>query len=267
MKKRRSPKPKPIILSPTWLSKWYELGCPAAWKYGQDWSPLEGQETRERGLAVHRLLSGQFEKRDVDDKIALRMYERLETLRRDRGLTILKDKRGKPLVEVWQTFPLPGFPGVYWRRCLDAVAMTLEEKIVIVDWKTHLGRGWKTLPTKDGTSLVAPQSLGFQSPGYTLSPPWEVWEKWGLPPEAWPTQMLYLVGPAFGEGQIFSYATEAKSVQNFFNAVRGMLAAFTLGTFPKVYGAHCLVCDFKKVCFEMPGWKAAYTARRREKRK
>jgi len=238
-----------IYLSPSSLTRWfnqYDLDgklfhCPAAWDYGRKYERLEPQPIAEQGIAVHKLLEGSLAPSDVTDTQTLTMFTKIAEVREMLGLTILH-------AEVRQEIKL--LVGVTLVRIIDAIAKTKGGDFVLLDYKSTPGNGWKVMPNS-----IAPQSLGFQSPGYLMPPSLDKTKVLGL--KTWPKTILYLIGPARGPAQYFTYESSAEDFVHFTKAAAQVAYVIRKNTFPKVKGKHCLNCPFQGPCYDLPDWRAA----------
>jgi hypothetical protein len=245
----------PIRLSPTRLYRWYALGCPAAWDYERRWTPVEPNPIFKLGTEVHKLLDGTLKPEEITHRSAYTIYLKLVELKSALGLTVCLDQNQKPLVEIKQEWRIAGTPEIEFVRKVDFIGTLPDGETVLVDWKTHLGYGWKML-LNESNELFAPQALGFQSPSYLIPPPQALLDLIGL--SEWPTLILYLVGPARGPAQRFKFEWEQNAEDNFLFALHQAAAAASTGYFPKVYGRHCHDCEMAGPCFQAPGWSEAY---------
>lgn len=241
----------PIRLSPTNLSRWFTLGCPAAWDFSYNYSPVEKNEFAEFGTHVHTII----EKTDLDftpTKAEVQAAGKLWAYANQLGLHDFDP----PIAEIKQEWKLA--PGVVFVRKIDRIMSNAGGEPVIVDWKTHAGYGWKRKPG-EGMSIITPQSIGTQTPGYFLPPPKKVLEESGL--TRWPTAMYYIVSPARGPAQAFYEERNDESDQNFQTllklALEGIRTSQKEG-FPKNYGKQCFECEFFALCFQTPGYAEQY---------
>lgn len=248
-----------IKLTPSNLAYWFESGCPAAWKFDQEWESLESKEWAERGTLVHSMMDGLVLRKDVEDRMALSFYDKLRDYWHDSGWKMLHDLDGKPLNELKQKFKIA--PGVLLSRRLDRIALVDDGRAAIIDWKTTPGYGWKSV-VDSGLNLVYPQANGFQSIGYLLPPPKDEHEKFRLPKHfKWPRRMYYVVAPLRGAIQVIRYDWSEEAHQNFIHATEVAIPSIKRGHFPKIPGKHCHDCRFKALCWQTPGWEDGYRQR------
>lgn len=248
-----------VKLTPSNLTYWYESGCPAAWDFDREWEALGSKEWAERGTLVHSMMEGTLKRADVDDKLALAFYDKLNEFWVASGWTAIKDLDGKPLDEVKQRFRIA--PGVDISRKIDRLATDENGKPLIIDWKTTPGYGWKTVTGVDYTN-VYPQAHGFQSIGYLLPPPADEWAKRRMPKKLkWPKRMVYVVAPLRGAVQVLSYEWSDEDYENFVQATEVVSVAAKKERFPKIMGKACFDCRYKALCHESPGWEGQYRRR------
>lgn len=240
-------------ISPTSLSRWFSLGCPAAWHFERTWSSHTPDPIFEVGKQVHRLLEGKLAPTDVTDRRVLTIFRKLIELKSALGLTVVLGPDQTPLVELKQVWRL--MDEVDFVRKLDILATLPDGKTIIVDWKSHLGYGWKQL-VGPNYQTIAPQALTFQSPGYLLAPPKELLEQIGL--KEWPTIVYYLVGPIRGAAQTFIYEWRQDDENKLIEAIKHLAETINHNLQFKVYGQHCLGCPVGEICFETPGWQSRY---------
>jgi CRISPR/Cas system-associated exonuclease Cas4 (RecB family) len=60
------------------------------------------------------------------------------------------------------------------------------------------------------------------------------------------------------EVQIVGTKIDKKTVKTFMSSFLGVVAHINTGHFPLNPGDHCNYCDFKNICFDIPGWKKLY---------
>lgn len=241
-----------VRLSPTSLTKWYTSGCPAAWKFAQEWDVLTPNIHLVIGTLVHGLMDGQFsaDKPEPDYnpdwwQTAVTIYKKLLVFKADLGFTVVRNSRGEPMVEFKYEWDIAR--GLRYVCKADALVYDSQGVLALVDYKSTLGNGWKNFilsPEK----FVVPQAYGFQSESYLLKPPKKVRSKLGLD-DAWPERLYYLVGPARGPCQVFSYDKDKNEYANFKAALALAAVAIENGRFPKVKGKQCFDCDFARLCY------------------
>ena len=225
-----------IYLSPSSISSFFELKCPAAWKYSREWQFLEEEAIRfKQGTDAHALMEGKIEPESIEDATVLKYYDKLSEARRRLEIETIA-------TELWQEFEI--VKGVVFRRKIDLLARVKGHRMV-VDWKTS-GGGWKAF---EG---ITPQVLGFQSIGYLIPPP-DV--------EDWPKQLMYVVATAWGPVKTFTYTYNKEDHKNLLDAIQIIKQAHTAKRFPKVKGYTCGGCDYRFVCYETDGWESRYKAK------
>lgn len=262
MPKKSNPTPlrlPPVRLSPTTLANWYKSGCPAAWAFSRAFTQIEPNIHLQLGLAVHDLMQGLALPKDFPDglgKTAVTICAKLNDLKTTLGLTAVLDGQGKAIVE--RKYEWEVRPGVQYVCKIDLLAETPEGESVIVDWKSTLGNGWKSL-IADETHSFVPQALTFQSISYLLPPDAAAQAACGLPLErSWPKKLLYLVGPARGPCQLFEYRPHEEDYANFQIALELAAVAIRAGAFPKVHGRHCFECEWRDPCYQVEGWEQRF---------
>lgn len=233
------------------MQRWFECKCPAYWKFNKELVPKgPPNEFMERGLLVHAMLEGTIPRNEVKDGLALSIYNKLLAARRGLGLTIEKDKNGKPLVEVRQKFKFPGVPGVMWVRKIDAICRDVHGNLVVLDYKAA-GAVWKTIEV--GKEKIAPQAHTTQGPGYALASP---------KTKEWAKRIVFLVSGYRGPAAVpFTYTPTKVDFANLTAQVKLVARAVRDGNFPKIRGYACHACDFQAVCWNAPGWKKKYEER------
>lgn len=248
----------PVRLSPTTLANWYQLGCPAAWAFSRAWTALEPNIHLQLGTAVHELMQGQKLPETFPaglGKSATTIAAKLNELKTNLGLTAVLDAQQVPIVE--RKYDWEIVPGIQYVCKIDLLAETQAEETVIVDWKSTLGGGWRSLLI-DEAHTVFPQALTFQSISYLTPPSPEVQAVLLPPNRAWPRKLLYLVGPVRGPCQIFEYRRREEDYANFQVALQLAATALRAGTFPKVHGRHCLDCEWREPCYQVAGWEQRF---------
>lgn len=259
-----------VRLSPTSLTRWFTSGCPAQWNFSQHWDVLTPNSHLLVGNAVHGLLEGQFSTDDyagaaknlsgLTDEMwssAVRIFQKLLAFKADLGFTVLRNSRGEPMVEFKYEWRIS--PGIQYVCKVDFMGTDSEGQLVIVDYKSTLGNGWKDFVVGE-SNVVVPQKLGFQSESYLLIPPKAVRQKLGLGND-WPEKLYYLVGPARGPCQVFSYTKDKYEYANFKAALKLAAQAIEDSSFPKVKGKACFDCEFNKLCYQTFGVEQLYAAR------
>lgn len=251
-----------IYLSPSRLTAWYDMGCPAQWDYNNKWSTLETPRPLELGSKVHKALEDPEKYGDLqDDRQAELIYNKLRSIR-DTIIQEIIPINGK-YSEHFQRFEI-AFDRfiVVWTRKIDVIVRLFDGTSAILDYKIAMGRGWKSI--QSGGGIVYPQSLGFQSIGYLITDPVVVPAEWA----GWPDTMLYLVGSMSASPQVIRYDYDKKDYHNFMDLL--YLAAASIqesnkeSGFPKRYGKNCLECPFSAMCYEAPGYKDLYKKRKYE---
>lgn len=239
-----------IRLSPTSLQKWFELECPARWDFDWKWKRIGVDEKfLEVGSQVHALMeSGPDGWSEYPE--TQKFYDKMLNIVDHSGLTLVGPKERK------FTWELDN--GALWSIKIDDFAETQNEELVIVDYKTAWGKGWKMTP-----SGTVPQSLAFQSAAYLMPPPGRPMEPpdWPYDIPNWPKSIVYLVAPLWGPGQMFWFEWDEALEINLMNAINGAVAAMEKGGFPKVYGKACLDCPFQPKCYGEDGEEALYVPR------
>lgn len=258
-----------VRLSPTNLTRWYTSGCPAAWKFSQDYDVLTPNIHLVVGTTVHSLMEGSLsaDKPPQDQFMppewwtaAVNIYKKLLTWKADLGFTVVRNTKGEPLVEFKYEWDIA--PGIRYVCKADALVYDNDGVLAMVDYKSTLGNGWKNF-VLDAERFAVPQALGFQSESYLIKPPKKVRTKLGLD-DQWPEKMYYLVGPARGPCQVFSYAKDKEEYANFKAALKLAAIAIENGHFPKIKGKQCFECDFAWLCYgrkDLEGLFAAKPAR------
>lgn len=260
MPKKRPPPPKlaPVRLSPTALMAWYKLGCPAAWAFSRAFTQNEPNIHLQLGTAVHDLMQGIPLPKDFPEglgKTAVTIADKMNDLKTTLGLTVVLDTYNLPLVE--RKYEWEILPGIQYVCKIDLLAVTQDQETVIVDWKSTLGNGWRSI-TADEDHIFFPQVFTFQSVSY-LVPPSLVIQTDLLPGElAWPKKLLYIVGPARGPCQLFEYHPREEDYANFKIALQLAAHAIRAGNFPKVHGRHCLECEWREPCYQVEGWEQRF---------
>lgn len=254
-----------VRLSPTNLTRWYTSGCPAAWKFSQDYDVLTPNIHLAVGNMVHGLMEGALSADKPEPyfepdwwKAAVTIYKKLLTWKADLGLTVVRNDQGLPLVEFKYEWDI--LPGIRYVCKADALVFDSDGVLAIVDYKSTLGNGWKNFilsPEK----MVVPQALGFQSESYLIKPPKKVRTKLGLTEDVWPERLYYLVGPARGPCQVFHYDKDKQEYANFKAALKLAAASIQNGYFPKVKGKQCFECDFARLCYGRQDLEGLFAAR------
>ena len=253
-----------VRLSPTNLTRWFSAGCPAAWKFSQDYDVLTPNIHLVVGTFVHGLLEGSLSADDPQVPpewwaSAVTIYKKLLAWKADLGLTVVRNTRGEPMVEFKYEWDIA--PGIRYVCKADAMVYDANGDMAIVDYKSTLGNGWKNF-VLDAERFAVPQALGFQSESYLIKPPKKVRTKLGLNDGfVWPQKLYYLVGPARGPCQVFSYVKDKKEYANFKEALKLAANAISNGRFPKVKGKACFECDFNKLCYGRQDIDGLYAAK------
>lgn len=249
----------PIKLTPSNLAYWFSSQCPAAWKFDQEWESLASKEWADRGTLVHGMMEGMVARKDVEDKLALTFYDKLNAYWKESGFRAVLKPDGQPFNEIKQRFRIA--PGVDLSRKLDKLVYDEDGETLAIDWKTTPGYGWKAVTGPDYV-LHYPQAHGFQSIGYLLPPPVTEWERLGLPKRfKWPKRILYVVAPLRGAIQVLSYDWSKEGHENFVHATEVAIPSVKRKHFPKIEGKQCHECTFKALCHQTPGWETGYRLR------
>lgn len=249
----------PIKLTPSSLAYWFDSGCPAAWKFDQEWESLENKEWAERGTLAHAMMDGQVARATVEDKFVLAFYDKLSEFYKASGWQPLFDLDQRPMNELKQRFRIA--PGVDLSRRIDKAVVDTDGQNALVDWKTTPGYGWKAI-TDAGYELIYPQAHGFQSIGYLIPPPKEDWERLRLPKKfKWPKKIIYVVAPLRGPIQVLQYNWSQERYTNFVHATQVAIPSIKQKHFPKIQGKQCHDCRFKSLCYQTPGWETGYRKR------
>lgn len=230
-----------IWLSASSVTNWFAEGCPAAWKYGREFRPIEDDEASARGEAVHAMLAGELNPATVEDRLTLLMYEKIEATRRGLGIKLIRQAE-------WQEQLLEPFeiiPGVMWNRKPDALGKMPNYDQVVIDWKS--GAAWKVIQGVNN-KLIAPQSRTFQAVSYLIPPP-------GVRRRDWPSHMVFVTGPMRGNSQIFHYEYKKEDHTNLISALHLMKYAIENNLYPKVRGKWCVDCWFQRPCFGRSDWR------------
>lgn len=241
-----------LRLSPTKLQAWYEAGCPAKWDFDRKWESRIPNIFAETGTAVHALMDGSVRPSDDTDETVMQFYNKLRGMLDTYGITVM-------FTEVkleWQIFnDLLLEEPIIWAEKVDAIGTLTDGAPVIIDYKTNWGRGWK-----QHTDGRYPQSLIFQSSGYMMVPPKEVWNK-----TAWPKSLIYMVSPRYGQPQVIRYDYNEKDQENLIDAIDGaalsMAHFHNIDNWPKVRGKHCMDCPFIEPCYGNEKWEVNFKAR------
>ena len=195
------------------------------------------------GIEVHELLS---EGIPVDPTNDLLAWERAKTLE------LMADKLGYVILdrEVKHIAPLTKDIQVF--GVIDVLA-ELDGVPVLIDWKTA-ARTWKTIKTERG-EVVVPKAAGFQGPIYLTTPhPGSTSDYWGGG-GVWPSELHYLLAPTTGTTKRYKYYEEDVGRQNLIQAATLLKDAVDRGWFPKNQGYLCESCEWRNVCYKVPGWE------------
>lgn len=246
-----------IKLSQSALNFWFEAGCPARWHFSRDWRLKQSSEPLIRGSQVHEMLAGQRPAEKTEDRYVLPFYNKIVDLLRANDLELIEPP------ELDQRFEIK--PGVDWARVIDRLARRKSGELVMIDYKAG-GSQWKRL---ENTAIV-PQSLGTQAVNYLLPPPTDMPDElWPTKPE-WPTTLWFVVASFRGPADLIPYHLIPDDVNNFYGlldlAIAQIGAAKEAG-WPKAYGKVCLTCEFRQMCFDLPGWRKLYVRKRKRNSK
>lgn len=245
-----------IYLSPSSLASWYDMGCPAQWQFNRDWEPLEPNPVTEFGTKVHRMLEEpDYAAQEVlKDRRAESYYRKIKFVRDSITSEVLH-------TELRQRFNLTFVEygdgltcDVMWGRRIDLIATLRDGSTAIIDYKTHLGRGWRSL--KSNKKDVYPQSLGFQSMGYMAAPP-DIPE--GL--KEWPKTVIYIVGSLAAQAQVIRVDYTAGDMDTFLELVESAASIMAHSNYVPRPGKHCHDCRFAAMCYNQPGWRKMYKKR------
>lgn len=216
---------------------------------------------------VHNLMEGQLDAwsaiaHDAEAaKAAVPIFHKVVDMKSNLGLQVVLDWRKQPVIErkqVWRIAPFIDFVTKIDCLCIDD-----QGEYLIIDWKSTLGNGWKTMVIHETLSFT-PQAHGFQSISYLIPRPARLLKNLGVDGLTWPKKMLYIVGPARGPVQVFPYSWNEGDYANFKEALKLVSQAVAGGRFPKVFDKHCHDCEYKGPCLTPLGWQTAYQRRRKE---
>lgn len=240
-----------IKISPTALSQFLS-GCPAKLAFYRTHKMKERYlpKALRFGIEVHTLVEkgiptdfGAYGG-DLDAvEVATKMIKVLENL----NYEILAR-------EVWHHAPLTEDIEVVGK--IDIVARTKHGIPVLMDLKTS-ARAWKTIKQNTGEIRV-PKAETFQAPLYLTMP----YENPYFDDDEWPQQLDYLVAPRDGVTKIYSFYENEEARSNLITACE--MFKFALDS---DYGLSlnkgwlCNGCDWKKLCWDMPGWEKYYDER------
>lgn len=262
-------KPVQVYLSPTGLQ---DTVCPAKLCFTQHWE--RRKEGDNFGSQVHRHMKKGTDfdpKKDFPSVNPILL--KLRNMEASLGYTVL----GR---EVEQVFEL--FPGVWFKRVMDAIVRMPAGKLIVVDYKSS-SKPWKTIIGPDGED-VAPKAKTIQGTGYLLPPPDGYCvglikgKKLFLDKNNWPTQVMFINAPAQGDARWFPYDRNAVDEGNFERLAR--YAAQTILDTPddagalKNRGEHCdgrwtgakgqeygWACPWLEMCYNQSNWKKLYKRR------
>lgn len=257
-KTKPPPRLAPVRLSPTSLMAWYKLGCPAAWAFSRAFTRNEPNIHLQLGTAVHELMQGQPLAEDFPEglgKTAAAIADKMNDLKTMLGLTVLLDNYALPIVE--RKYEWEIVPGIQYVCKIDMLALTPEDETVVVDWKSTLGNGWRSIMADEDHNFF-PQVLTFQSVSYLIPPSQAVQAEFIPLNVPWPKKLLYVVGPARGPCQLFEYRPREEDYANFKIALQLAADAIRNGAFPKVHGRHCLECEWREPCYQVEGWEQRF---------
>lgn len=245
-----------LRLSPSSVARWYEDGCPARWDFERQYRLVEEAEHLTIGELAHAMLEGEVDPAHAkkDDRIqwtAKMLFEKLSGLRSLLRFNVLH----KEIAETF-TLRLSSRKKIEWSRRIDAIALDEQGNLVVIDYKTTQGNGWKVLPRTH--TPIAPKSLGLQSMGYLIPGDRRLADLGIGSAQHWPKSLYYLVAPYRGQAQAFRFNFSEEAQENFLNLVRLCAAAVEAceeTEFPKNYSHHCPACPMMPVCFETSGWE------------
>jgi hypothetical protein len=187
--------------------------------------------------------------------------------------------------EVEQVYEL--FPGVVFKRIMDAVVRMPTGRLTIVDYKSS-SKPWKVIIGPDGEE-VSPKAMTLQATGYLLPPPEpesltlkppgkpEVW----LRQDNWPRQVLFINAPAQGDARWFLYNHSQADETAFLLFAKNMATLTQLATDDehamKNRGDHCdgrwvgakgqvygWACPWLERCYQQPGFEKVYKRKKRK---
>ena len=208
------------------------------------------------GIAVHEVIEKSLEQGKPPVAIAWDPIPNMNVMTRaERALNWI-EKQGYRILatEVQHIAPLAEDMQLF--GIIDVIAETPEGESILIDWKTS-SKLW-TVTKLPGGELVYVGAKGWQGPVY-LTPPY----KSDILKE-WPNRMKYVVIPEYETVEAYDYYKSADDDQALVAAARLMKHAHDTGNYPKNIGTYtCNSCDFKNVCWQIPGWEKYYTERRR----
>jgi CRISPR/Cas system-associated exonuclease Cas4 (RecB family) len=233
-----------FTVSKSALEKFFS-GCAFRYKLYREWNMKEDKlpPALKNGIDVHQAIEDAL---TGTGKITRDEAKRVVNWVEKNEYTILG-------TEVRHWAPLTDEIGLF--GIIDAIAETRDGEVVLIDWKTANSQ-WTASRTKDG-KLVTINAQSWQGPIY-LTPP----ESSDImKPSAWPTRMQYIVIPKSGAIGVWDYELTEPDRQQLITACNLLKHAADTGSFPKNKGWQCGRCDFKRVCWESPGWEKFYEKR------
>jgi CRISPR/Cas system-associated exonuclease Cas4 (RecB family) len=222
--------------------------CRRKFYYSRKLRRIEGEEPIffTRGTEAHQVMEG---KKALDEisKEAQTMAKKLIKIRDGLEYTVTHH-------EVTQKWNITD--AIFYERRIDALGYDKNGMACIIDWKTA-SASWDVIGT------VAPKSLTWQTPGYLYNPPEHMIEELGI--EVWPKQMVYIVGPMRGRGQVFDLQRSDPIIkelgQEFSKLLVDIEEAVEENEFPRSPGFGCKWCPFAELCFNQDGWQDLYDHR------
>jgi len=270
-------KSKLVYISPTGLQSWLE--CPAKLWYSQAWERRE-QEDNFGSQAHRHMESGTpFDAKKDFPKVEP-ILRKLRELEMQLGYTVL----GREVEQTWEMFP-----GVMFKRILDAMVRLPAGRFAIVDYKSS-SKPWKVIRgcvTKRGKTVelsdIAPKARTLQAAGYTLPPPKDCTfmspNGFTLLSSEWPDRVLFLNAPESGDARWFMYERNQADEEAFRQlaaiaslSMKGGTADYLIknrgdqcdgrwtGAKGQVYGWQC---PWLEMCWEQRGWKNLYRKKKR----
>lgn len=253
--KLRPPNPKndnQVQLSASAMEAYFQ--CPRKLLMASRWQGTQMATAQRDGLDAHSLMAGDL--CPHASPTACAYAETLTDLALANGITVNHH-------EVLQTFEIGD--DVIFKRIIDGIG-EYQGVPVLIDWKTAKKGEWPSF--HHNRKKYVPKARGFQAVAYLIPPPPEELERLGL--DAWPEQILFVIGDAYGGGEIVALKRDADLEVNFYRACWKVAEAIRNDDFPAYYGGSCgllgtsWACDFIPICYNLPDWEAMYSPIREE---
>jgi hypothetical protein len=264
-----------VYLSPTGIQD--SLICPARLYFSQSWE--RRKESDNFGSQVHRhMKDGTGFDAKADFASVEPILRKLREMEKMFGYTVL----GREVEQVYELYP-----GVVFKRIMDAIVRMPTGRLTIVDYKSS-SKPWKVIIGQSGEE-VSPKAMTLQGAGYLLPPAHEVLLPLGsgkdtiyLDKNNWPRQALFINAPAQGDARWFLYPRNELDEGSFLrfavDAAKTVASTADEAHALKNRGDHCdgrwvgakgqeygWACPWLERCYQQPNYERVYKKKRRKK--